>query len=398
LLSSLYDPWLTENGARVTRTIDRAADLGIHTPLFDALQQLPGYDFIVAPALNQLHAEAYVTQMSFATQLQRDFNNRLMNWRNMVANNGYYGYGDPGNYSDYRGSSVHRMRRYDLWATVSAESMTRQRIGDYSGYKGEVCGATIGAEWKFSPCSYGGIAFGYDDASLLYRQIDADNDLRAARVSLYGGYVNSCWYSSGYIGYSKDWHDTTRRIRVPAFVTDNYNAPGFWADARGRHNDNVFSTGFEMGKFFSCYDLNIIPTIGVNYIFVHSPRVLETNASSANLVVNSASYNSLQMPVGVRTNIDICVFSELILTPELRLFGVTEWADRGVHRSASFRDAQGAGVFYNEGGAWGRNGFLFGLGVTAQCCCRIIVGLNYDCESWKEYNRHIGSAFLNYRW
>ncbi len=395
---ALYGEWLTYNGWRVAKVVDYAAAHGIQSPLFNALEALPGYGIIVGYSLNQLHAEAYVTEMSYAAQLQRDFNARLMNWRNMVANNGYYGYTDCNCYSDGCGYGGRKPRRFDLWATVSAESMTRSRVGDYSGYDGDSCGLTVGAEWKFSRCWYGGIALGYDDASQDYLEIDADNDLRAARMSLYGGYVNCCWYGSGHIGYSKDWHDTTRRIRIPGFSTDEYDAPGFAADARGRYNDNVFSTGIEFGKFYSCYDLNLIPTIGVNYVYVHSPRIEENNADSANLVVNGTSYNSLRMPVGLRTNMDICLFSGLVLTPEMRLFGVTEWADRSVRRSAYFAETPEAGVFYSEGGSWGRNGILFGLGLTAQCCCRVTLGFNYDCESWKEYNRHVGSAFLNYRW
>jgi len=399
---AMYGGALTENGWRVTKVLDRAAVNGYWSSLLYALESLPGYAEIVATSLNQLHAEAYVTQIAFAAQLQRDFNARLMNWRNMVANNGYYGYVDPYCSFDYCDSRVRKPRRNDLWATVSAESMTRGHINDFSGYNGDSCGVAVGVEWKFSPYLYGGVAFGYDDASLNFREIDADDSLRAARVSLYGGYVNSCWYTSGYLGYSKDWHDTTRRIRIPAYelvaATPPVYAPGFSANAQGRSNDNVFSTGFEVGKFYSCYDLNLIPTIGLNYIFVHSPRIVEKNASSANLVVDGASYHSLQMPVGIRTNMDLCLFSGLVLTPEMRLFGVTEWADRGVRRTAAFRETPQAGAFYNDAGGWGRNGFLFGLGLTAQCCHRVTIGLNYDCETWKEYNRHVGSAFLNYRW
>ena len=395
---ALYGDLLTQNGWRVTQTIDYAISKGYWSALFYALDRLPASESVVS-ALNQLHAEAYVTQISFAAQLQRDFNVRLMNWRNMVANNGYYGYTDYYDTIGYRGNGFRKQRRYDLWATASAESMTRQRINDYSGYEGDSCGAAVGVEWKYSPCCYGGVAFGYDDARLEYRHINADDSLRAARVSLYGGYVNSCWYASGYLGYSKDWHHTTRRIRIADHLgTDGTIVPGFSADAQGRYDDSVASAGFELGKFYSCYDLNIIPTIGMNYVYVHSPRIREENGTSANLLVNSMSYNSLQMPVGIRTNIDLCICSGLILTPELRLFGVTEWADHNVRRTAYFREVPQAGVFYNEGGGWGRNGFLFGLGLTAQSCCRITIGLNYDCESWKDYNRHIGSAFLNYRW
>jgi len=400
---ALYGSLLTENGWWVTQVVDHAMDMGIHTPLFSALEALPASAEFVSFALNQLHAEAYVAGMSYAVQLQRSFNARLMNWRNMVANNGYYGYTDCygctdcGDACGYHGR---KPRRYDLWATVSAETISRGRIKDYAGYNGDSCGLAVGAEWKFSPCTYGGIAFGYDDASMYYKNLNVDNSLRAARISLYGGYVNSCWYSSGYLGYSKDWQDVTRRIRIPAYqsTTPPINAPGFSANARGRYNDDVFSTGFELGKFYSCYDLNIIPTIGLDYIYIHSPRIRETQAGSASLVVNSMAYNSLRSPVGIRTNMDICVFSGLVLTPELRLFGVTEWIDRSVRRSAYFADAQRAGNFYSNGGGWGRNGFLFGLGLTAQCGCRVTVGLNYDCESWKDYNTHIGSAFINYRW
>ena len=400
---ALYGEWLTENGWRVTQVVDNAAAWGIHTSLFTALEALPGDARVVSSALNQLHAEAYVSGMAYAAQLQRSFNARLMNWRNMVANNGYYGYTtcydcyDCGDNCGYRGR---KPRRYDLWATASAEAQTRGNIKDYSGYNGDSCGLAVGAEWKFSSCTYGGIAFGYDDASLYYKNLDVDSSLRAARVSLYGGYVNSCWYSSGYLGYSKDWQDVTRRIRIPAYqsVTPPVNAPGFSADARGSYNDDVLATGFEMGKFYSCYDLNIIPTIGLDFIYIHSPRIRENDAGSANLVVNSMAYNSLRTPVGIRTNIDLSVFSGLVLTPEMRLFGVTEWVDRTVRRSAYFADARQAGRFFSEGGDWGRNGFLFGLGLTAQCGSRVTLGFNYDCEMWRSYNTHIGSAFLNYRW
>ena len=394
---ALYGEWLTENGRRVTQVIDHAITMGIKSPLFQALEMLPGNSEAVPFSLNQLHAEAYVTQIAFAAQLQRDFNTRLMNWRNMVANNGYYGYADP-YYITYRGKNRHKPRRCDLWATISAESMTRNRIGDYSAYNGDSCGVAAGIEWKLSSCWYGGIALGYDDASLSYRQIDADDSLRAARVSLYGGYVNSSWYTSGHVGYAKDWHDTIRRVRIPAFATADLYAPGFSADARGRYNDDVASAGIEFGKFYSCYDLNLIPTVGVNYVFVYSPGIREEDADSANLVINRASYNSLRMPVGLRANMDLALFSELVLTPEIRLFGMTEWADRSVRRTASFSETPRAGTFYSEGGGWGRNGFLFGIGLTAQCGRRITIGLNYDCESWKEHNRHVGSAFLNCRW
>ncbi len=378
--SDLYWEWLSPNGFQVAMTVDRALGMGITTPLFTALDNVSSYGYLTYDALNQLHGEVYVTQFMLSSQLQRDFNNRLMNWRNMIANNDCCRYAD-----NCRGQS---RRCFDLWGTVHATSIDRKYIGPYSGFEADTCGVTVGAEWKPSPLWYLGLAFGYDDAGMTYDKLTAKTDMRAARVSLYGGYVNSCWYGSGFLGYSKDWYDTERYIAFP----------GFAAIAQGRNDDNVFSTGVEFGKFFSWGELNIIPTIGLNYVCVQSPEFTETNAGSANLTMQSATYNSFRMPVGFRTNMDICICNGLVLTPEMRVFGVTEWANRGMRRWGYFADAVDAGPFFADGGGWGRNGMLFGIGLTAQFGCRVTVGFDYDCETWKEYNRHIGSAYISYRW
>jgi len=272
------------------------------------------------------------------------------------------------------------------WASFTGEWLERQGIGMYSGYDLRSAGVVVGMDMNFSRSTFGGIAFGYDNAHQSFQTIRADNSIDAFRTALYGGIRSGSIFADGYFGYTKNWNKTCRDINVGTFNET----------ARSKFDDGMFSLGMEVGRKLSFGRTNLTPSIGLHYINLSTPTITESGAGDANLLVHSHEYNSLRIPVGATLSRDI-VGGRMTWTPEARVFYVREMADASVRTGTSFATVSSV-PFYAESGSWGCNSGRFGLGLNAQLSNRLNVRVDYDYEVYDHTTADAFTATLGVKW
>ena len=350
--------------------------------LYAALSGMPSNDPKgLANAFSQLHGEAYAAGQMTKVDMQRGFLRHLPSaWNRLVHYDGTYRGVAPCDPCGTRSS-------LKSWATFTGDWLERESIGTNSGYDLRSAGVVLGMERDISRNLFGGVAFAYDNASQNFKTIRSSNQIDAFRSALYGGWKGRDVYIDSYAGYTKNWNKTRRDI----------NIGGFNGTARGKFDDDVVSTGLEIGRNLSFGKTNLTPSIGLLYINHSSPTVTESGAGDANLLVHSQRYQSLRMPVGAKVSRSIHGGCGVVWTPEARAFYVREFADASVRTSTSFASVSGV-PFYAESGNWGRNSVRFGAGLNAQLSDRLNLRADYDYEVYEHTSASWFGVTLGAKW
>jgi len=378
----------TSNAYNVAVGMDEIVALGLtdeinKSGLHNALSGLPRDNpQALANAFAQLHGEVFAASQMNMINMQRGFTNRLPS--------------AAGRFADSRGSGVYRgvapcsavgtSRSLNSWAAFTGDWLERKSVGENSGYNLRSAGVALGIERNISRNLFGGVAFGYDNAYQNFTSIRSNNQIDAFRTALYGGWRNRDVYIDGYAGYTKNWNKTRRDI----------DFAGFSGVARSKFDDDVFSTGFEIGRSFFNDRSSLTPSIGLHYMHLSSPNVKENGAGDADLIIHSSRYNSLRMPIGAKLSRDI-FGGGIIWTPEARAFYVREFADASVRTGTSFA-AVSSVPFYAESGNWGRNSARLGAGLNAQLSNWLNFRVDYDYEVFQHTSASWFGTSLGVRW
>jgi uncharacterized protein with beta-barrel porin domain len=398
--ADIIDPYGTTNAKNVAAAVDQIGASGGIDALYKALADMPNTDPQgLANAFAQLHGEVFAGGKMMGLQMQKSFLWHLpgVQDRYMETNDGVYRGQSPcaRAYNTRAGDFV--AESWNRWGAFAGDWLERKSVGTASGYDLRSAGVVVGMDRKFSRNAFGGIAFGYDNAYQNFTSIQSNNQIDMFRTALYGGVRNGRTYTDGYVGYTKNWNKTRRDIPLLA------------ATARSKYEDDIFSTGFEVGRRLSSGDVRLTPSIGLHYVHLSSPDITETGAGVANLHVAAQSYDSLRMPIGARLSRPIesrglCprIFSFdsatkspalVIWTPEVRAFYIREFADASVRTSTAFDAVRGV-PFFAESGNWGRNSGRFGAGLNAGLADWLNVRVDYDYEVYDHTATNAFSATL----
>ena len=380
-------PYATSNAYNVAMGMDKIyADglTGSISDLYDALSNMSSSDPKgLADAFAQLHGEVFAASQMNLVNMQRGFLNRLPNAQYRLWNdrNGIFLGQSP---CDPCGGVPAKWNR---WGTFSGDWLERKSVGSYSGYNLRGAGVVAGIDRNISRNSFGGVAFAYDNANQNFKTIRSNNQIDAFRTVFYGGVKNGKAYADGYVGYTKNWNKTRRDINIGTFE----------GTARSKFDDDMFSTGFELGRKLSFGNGRVTPSIGLHYINLSSPKVTESGAGDANLLVHSGSYNSLRLPIGVKLSQDNVGYGGIVWTPEARMFYIRELADASVRTGTSFA-AVSSVPFYAESGNWGRNSARLGVGLNAALSDWLNFRIDYDYEVYDHTTANWFGTTLGVRW
>jgi len=370
-----YDDDLSPNGERLASLID---NLPPGTPFLDALDLVTD-DASIISAIENATGEGYAMSMQSIASLQRVFNESLLTrkiYENHKQELVILG----------QNSFCNRLAKYEIWGRITGGSHDRSNIGRYSGYDLSHYGVSLGIEREIGARWFGGVALGYDHADLNLDDRFARNKFEAFRVSLYGGFTGRNRYTSGYIGYAKDWHDMRRNNPVLGFSN------------RGKYDDNVFSIGSEVGKILKWGDRNqLITSFGVHWIHLDNPDFTENGSSASALYLSKTQFDSVRMPVGARLNKTLTTHS-ISWTPEVRAFYVAELGDTRSGLDTAFVSSRRTGSALADSGNGGRSSATLGTGVMAQITNGLSMTLDYDYEIWEHYDRHNLVGNITYRW
>jgi len=383
-------PYASSNAFRAAVGVDTLEELGLTggiLDLFDALSNLGGDPRGLAAAFAQLHGEVFSAGKQNMVKMQKSFLWQLPGVldRYTGSNDGIYrGQCDPCERA--AGISPPVNGNWNRWASFTGDWFERKSVGTASGYDLRSAGVAVGMDTKLSRNSFAGFAFAYDNAYQNFKSIQSSNQIDAFRAALYGGVRNGNTYADGYAGYTKSWNKTRRDINIGSFS----------GIARSKFDDDMFSTGFEIGRKLAFGSGRLTPSIGLHYIHLSSPSVTESGAGDANLVIQSQSYNSLRLPIGARLSRNTWGGS-VMWTPEVRAFYIREMADASVRTSTAF--AGEAGVpFYAESGNWGRNSGRFGVGLNAKLSDWLNFRVDYDYEVYDHTAASELGATLGVKW
>jgi len=379
----------TPNAIRAAKGMDRINELGLTgniSELYNALAWMPNDDPQgLADAFAQLHGEVFAASRMTLANMQRSFQRRLPSaWDRLTV---------PRYDGVYRGfvpyASIPRVSLYrpTTWGAFTGDYRERENIGRYSRYELRTVGVIAGMDTTVSRNMFVGVAFGYDNAYQNFKTIRSNNQIDVFRTALYGGWHSGETYIDGYIGYTKNWNKTRRDI----------NIPGFSGIARSQFNDDMFSTGFEIGRKLPFVGRShLTPSIGLHYIHLATPRVMESGAGVADLLAHSHHYNSLRLPVGAKLSRNF-YDGGLVWTPEVRAFYIREMADASVRTGTSFAAVSGV-PFYAESGKWGRDSGRLGAGLNVQLSNWLNFRVDYDYEVYNHTASQELGATLGVRW
>lgn len=370
--SEVYGSMLSPNGHRAAQAVDR---LSANDPINTALSRLGKTNDIVK-AFDQLHGEVYKTAIYAEVDMQRNFNNLILN-RGILCEDCYC-------FKGFRGQASEVGRR-ELWATFTGGGNFRGQFDRYSGYDMGRWGVVAGLEQMFARGLFIGGAVGYDKADLKMKDIPSEDDFYALRFSAYMNYTLQDWSVIGFLGYAKNWHDTERDIQFMNLNT------------RAKYDDDVWSVGAEIRRMHHWNSVDFIPTVGFNYVHVDSPYISETGgADTASLRLYSDRYCSFRTPIGFRANSRFNV-QDVTLRPEMRMFVLPEFGDSKIRGSAAFA-SDPSNRFAVDSGIRGGLGFQLGFGVQAKIFDRLLIGVDYNTEIWSRYSRHDVGGYATVRW
>ena len=380
-------PFASSNAYGVALGMDKIYADGLTgniSDLYDTLSNMSSSDPQgLADAFAQLHGEVFAASQMNLVNMQRGFLNRIPSARYRLWNdrNGIFLGQSP--CEPCAGVPA----KWNRWGTFTGDWLERKSVGTYSGYDLRGAGVVVGLDRNISRNSFGGVAFAYDNANQNFKTIRSNNQIDAFRTVFYGGMKSGKTYADGYAGYTKNWNKTRRDISIGTFE----------GVARSRFDDDMFSTGFEVGRKLSFGNGRVTPSIGLHYIHLSSPKVTESGASDANLLVHSSSYNSLRLPVGVKFSQDSVGYGGIIWTPEARMFYIRELADASVRTGTSFATVSSI-PFYAESGNWGRNSARLGVGLNAALSDWLNFRIDYDYEVYDHTTANWFGTTLGVRW
>ena len=368
----------TPNAIRAAVGMDEIFELRLTGKLNDLYKTLAGLDASkpqdLADAFAQLHGEVFSTNKEAAAQLQRQFQKQLPSAQSRMWCDGEC------------------IGEWHRWANFTGDYLGRKNIGAYSGYDLRTAGVAVGADRHITHNTFFGGAFGYDNAFQDFRSIRSQNQMDTFRMMGYGGWWRGNRFANAYVGYTRNEHRTRRNINIDG---------AFNAVSRGKYGDNMFSTGFEMGRELPS---GLTPSFGLHYISLSSPSVTETGGGNANLHVYSGKYESLRMPMGTKWSYEIKDNAgpdvDMSWTPEVRIFYVRELADDSARVRTSFDGVRDVS-FGAESGKWGRDIGRIGTGLEMRLASRlntVNVRIDYDYEVYNHTTADTFTATLGVSW
>lgn len=370
--SEVYGNMLSPNGHRAAYAVDR---LDANNPINTALSRLGKTDDIVK-AFDQLHGEVYKTAIYAEADMQRSFNSLILN-RGILCEDCYC-------FKGFRGQASEVGRR-ELWATFTGGGNFRGQFDQYSGYDMGRWGVVAGLEQMFARGLFIGGAVGYEKADLKMKDIPSEDDFYALRFSAYMNYTLQDWSVIGFLGYTKNWHDTERNIQFMNLT------------ARGKYDDDVWTFGAEVRRMHHWNSVDFIPSVGFNYVHVDSPYISETGGNDiASLRLYRDKYCSFRTPIGFRANSRFNL-QDITLRPEMRMFVLPEFGDSRIKGSAAFA-SDPSNSFVVDSGIKGGVGFQLGFGLQAKIFDRLLLGVDYNTEIWSRYSRHDIGGSATVRW
>jgi uncharacterized protein with beta-barrel porin domain len=223
--------------------------------------------------------------------------------------------------------------------------------GNAFALNGTGAGGVTGIDYRPDTSTSLGAALGYNHDDLSVDQLSETGSLDSGAVGLYGEKRLGALFLDGTAGFS---YDSLQAQRPVSFGGVNGTASG---SADGLAGGGSVTLGW---RFRADSQLLLQPAATLGYVHQHQGHVGENGGGGADLLVNSASFDSLQSTVGLRVTQSIPL-SAGTLVPAFQAGWVHEYLDTVPQVVESFVAVPSP--FTQTGTASARNAGLFGADI-----------------------------------
>jgi len=265
-----------------------------------------------------------------------------------------------------------------VWGEALGAWQKQNSYGQQFGYTDWIGGGTIGVDAVGNNEFRLGTAASYTYSRLNWNQSAGHANINSYYAGLYTNWSNGAGYVNATLLGAYSHYQSDRHLH---FATINRHA-------RASHNSWEGLVGLEAGLNFCRGEYReIIPFIGVDYIYLSQQKLIESGASSLNLRVAKNKGEVIQSEFGViwtrrYLSKNSCVPGTIV--PRIKLSYINDASLTNRHLQASFVGSgctftvQGLRFLHNQGAA--------SLGLTYLNCNETLgVTLRYDGQFSKNY-------------
>lgn len=251
----------------------------------------------------------------------------------------------------------------------------RKNDGGAVGYDYDTYGALLGAEKFVRDDVLIGGSVGYGRTNVDGNDKLSKLDVDSLSLSFYGTWFSDDTYLSMTFGYGYHSYDSVRKI---AFAVPPLRA-------KGDFKAHTFTLAPEIGKLFTCNDMEIEPFAGLSFTHFRQQSYREKGAGAANLDIDSCTDNSIISELGVRFRRTWSLNNGGRLTPQLKLAWRHDFGDEVV---STVRLAGANASFKTTGIDVVSDIFNVGVGVDWQ--------MNKSRTLYTQYDADFGSGFKSH--
>jgi len=274
--------------------------------------------------------------------------------------------------------------RWGLYTDFMAASGSQDSSTIQTGYKFDILGFTVGADYRLRDDLLLGVGSGYYHTGASYHGSGGSAEGSSIPLFAYAAYTPGAFYAAGSLGYTLNLYDLNR----------NLTFEGVNRKANGSVNGSQLSAALEAGYDLTFTRAILTPSATLSYTKAWVDGFTETGAGSLNLNVDSQSADSLQGGAGVRVSRPFKT-RETVVLPQVFAFYQHEFANNSRGLNARLAKAGSAIGFQTDSA---RQDFVvLGAGFALYQKKNVSLQANYNLEfSRGSYTAHVLSAGL--RW
>ncbi len=312
ILSLLTRP-LTPNQLATVLNLDNITQNGGATPelqnLINILNGLPNEAEIIA-ALDQLHAESYLSNLPTTLFSNLDFANSMLSCAQYEM-----------------GTNSHLKEGSCYWAKLSAKKFDQDRTTNNIAIDEDVQSFTGGIQFAISPSWYLGLAGSYEDTETDIDTRSKVDGYRAQFGAVLKTQIGASTFSAGLTGGFGNF-DTKRFINFGGL---NLVAEGD-QDIQFGSAHARFTHSFDIGKLY------LRPIIDASLTYIELEGLKETGGGAANLTLADTDDWYFSFSPSIELGTEIVHSSGAIIRPYLRA-GLTYLDNNDISVTTSFSDS-----------------------------------------------------------
>lgn len=272
-----------------------------------------------------------------------------------------------------------------FWTQGFGQHSNQGSENGIAGYDANIFGGAIGADTRnFGSNNVVGLSFAYGRSHInSHNANNTDTDVDTYQLTAYANHsLSSDYFIAGMAAFGWDHNNSTR-----------YDVGGISGlDANADYSSWQGAGRAEFGRNFHVKALGnavLTPIVSADYVHYDSGSYSETGAGGANLHVDNASEDSLNLGIGVRAEWNFKTASNWQVKPDIHAsYQYDVLHNDSIDTTSSF--AAGGGTFSTNGLNPSNSTFDVGAGVKLYSTNNWDFAASYDYTARTDYNANSG--------